>query len=191
MRVVQLGLNYSACSEPRLPTANLSLARQRFDDALRFSTVPNEIVSAFSVLLQLTPGQAGQLMRLIRTFMLLITVGAFDAFTTERCQELGLCPLSRGKPVSPDRAFFREKLCTLRPISVPADAWAAQVENAYELYYKARTLWIHGAGIPGAVRDGSRDLSVFDQDSEGRCWVSERLWSGCVKALGGLADDCR
>ena len=179
-----------------MPTANSSPARQRFDDALRFSTVPNEIVSALSVVRQLAPGRAEQLMRLVRTFMLLVTVGAFDAFTTERCQELGVRPLSLGgrrkaRRVSPDRAFFKEKLGALRAASVAEPSWAARVDDAYELYYKARTLWIHGAGLPGSIRDRPRDLSVFDQDSDGRCWVNERLWSGCVKALEGLADDCR
>ena len=176
-----------------MATAQSSPARRRFDDAPRFSTALNETFSALSVLSQLPRDRAAQVMRQTLTFMLLVTVGAFDAFLTERCQELRIRPArpSRGRTLSPERAFFREKLYALRAASVPADAWKVRVEDAYELYYKARTLWIHGAGVPSAVRDRPRVLSVFEQDSDGRCWVSERLWSGCVRALKGLSDDCR
>ena len=178
-----------------MPTANPSPARQGFDDVLRFSTGLNETLSAFSVPDQLPPELELRVMRQTRTFMLLITVGAFDAFTTERCQELRIRPAplggsSKGRPLSPHRASFREKLYALRDRLVPADAWAARVEDAYEIYYNARTLWIHGVGLPSAVGDRPRNLSVFEQDSDGRYWVSEQLWSGCVGALRGLADDC-
>ena len=100
-------------------------------------------------------------------------------------------PMRKRRRISPDNASFNEKLRALRAGSASAHAWAARVEDAYELYYKARTLWVHGAGAPGPVRDQPKDLSVFDRDSDGSCWVSERLWSGCVRALEGLADDCR
>jgi len=172
-----------------MPTTNPSKARTQLDDALRFSTTPNEVISALSVLTQLSSDQAEQLMRLVHTFMLLTTVGAFDAFLTERCREVRVHPVRDGQPVSPDSASFKEKLHALRA-TVPEATWKARVDDAHELYYKARTLWIHGAGLLTAVRDQPRDLSAFDQGSDGRCWVSERLWSGCVKALEGLAGDC-
>jgi hypothetical protein len=174
-----------------MPAANLSLARQRFDNVLRFSTALNETLSAFSIPAQLAPEAEARVMSQTRTFMLLVTVGGFDVFLTERCQELSVRPMRNRRAVSPKSASFKQKLCALRASSVPADVWAARVEDAHERYYKARTLWMHGAGIPAAVGGRPRDLSVFDPDSDGRCWVSERLWSGCVRALEGLADDCR
>ena len=178
-----------------MPSANLSAARQRFDDVLGFSTALNETLSAFAIPDQLPTEAEALVMRQTRTFMLLVTVGGFDAFTTERCKELRICPArmtgsSKGRPVSVDRASIREKLYALQPASSSARDWAARVEDAYELYYKARTLWVHGAGLLAAIGGRPRDLSVFEQDSDGRCWVSERLWSGCVRALKGLADDC-
>lgn len=176
-----------------MATAQSSLARRQFDDVLSFSTALNETFSALSVLPQLPRDRATQVMRQTLTFMLLVTVGAFDAFLTERCRELRIRPTAsrKGRRVSPERALFGEKLHALRAAPVPADVWKARVEDAYELHYKARTLWIHGAGLPGSVRDQPRDLSVFEQDLDGRYWVSECLWSGCVGALRGLADDCR
>jgi hypothetical protein len=174
-----------------MATARSRSAKQRFENAVRFSTALNEMLSALSILAQLSPDQERLIMRLTHTFMLLVTVGASDAFATERCEEVRAWPLSaKGKAVPPNRASFREKLYALRPASVPADAWTARVDDAYELYYKARTLWIHGAGLPGAVRDRPGDLSLFDQDSDGRCWVNRNLWSGCAGALTGLAEDC-
>lgn len=171
---------------PEVPSACSSKARSTFDDALRFSTNLNEVLSAHEVLRRLPADSSRRVGRLNLTFMLLITVGTFDAFLTDRCQELGLSP--HGK--APEGAHFKEKLDALRPASLALGAWKARRDRVYERYYKARTLWIHGAGLPHTVRDRPNDLGVFDRDQDGRRWVTQDLWSGCVVELRALADDC-
>jgi len=170
-----------------MPAPSASSARRRFDDALRFSTKVNEVLGAYDVPHRLRDEPATLIGRLNHTFMLLITVGAFDAFLTERCQELGIRPHDK----DPRCVSFRDRLIDLRPDCVGEAEWELRVDDAYDLYYEARTLWMHGAGMPDPIRRPVKDAGLFDIDENGRHWVTVNLWSGCVCALRGLADGCR
>jgi len=201
-----------------MTAASASQARERFEAAKEFSMSPNTYLwqDIRRIASEVSKEGADELLSLIHTFGLLVMVWAFEAFLTERCRELAgdlAEPLvdRRKMPVSPEAASWSMKLRALSPRHRTADEWESYVKQHYspEIYFRARHLWTHGAGLPQAVRPENRPVSDeisttpdplddiaageenYYRNDRGRLWVKRKLWRGCVSALSAVVSECR
>jgi len=127
----------------------MSQARDRFEAAKEFSISFNTHFwqEIRRIGKERRKDTADQLLSLIHTFGLLVVVWAYEAFLTERCQELAQRlaePLAEkhGKPLPAEESSPRRNLRCLGPQCRTPDDWETYVNHHYkpEMYFKARHL---------------------------------------------------